>query len=193
MTSCLILGASVGEDRGKIRVSGREHAKAIKAKRPKIKAMALAATGGPAEAFGILVGPGPLPGPVRASLERRERDRFCPFLMAPCPRPYPICSVLEAGRAIPICPHRLLEGQAVFRSLVPSLAGARPTVLRHIHPSGGSEALGWALFPAERPGAWLGVYTLTPLPAAESALAHAAHDLLAHGQLRADGYGMGFD
>lgn len=146
----------------------------------------------PAEVFGVPVSPGPLPKMVLDRLEQRRKDRFCPFLMATCPRPYPICSLAEAGTPVPICPHRLLEGQAIFRSLTSSVSGHRPTLLRHVHPAGGSPILGWVLFDAHHPDLWVGVNTMTPLPAAESALAQVMHDLFQHGRLREEGYSLSF-
>lgn len=155
--------------------------------------MAAPARALPTEVFGLPLNPGRLAGPVRDQLERRRRDRLCPFLMVECPRPYPICSVAEAGQAIPICPHRLLEGQAIFRSLAPYLPGSRPTLLRHVHPLDGPGFLGWLLFDAHHPDEWIGVNTMTPLPAEETALAEALHDLFLHGELRTEGYALSFD
>ncbi len=147
----------------------------------------------PTEAFGLPLNPGPLPKPVRDQLEHRRRDRLCPFLMVDCPRPYPICSVAEADRSIPICPHRLLEGQAIFRSLTTYLPGSHPSLLRHVRPLDGSGALGWLLFDRNHPDEWIGVNTMTPLPAKEAALAEAVHDLFVHGKLRDEGCAPSFD
>jgi len=146
----------------------------------------------PAEAFGVLLSPGPLAKPARDRLERRRKDPFCPFLMTACPRPYPICSVFEGGKAIAICPHRLLEGQEIFRSLAQWLPGYRPTLLRHLHPAEGSGGLGWVLFDQHHPDRWIGVNAVTPVPADEAALAWATHDLFRHGMLRDEGYPLSF-
>jgi len=147
----------------------------------------------PTEVFGVSVNPGPLPEKVSDRLEQRRKDRFCPFLMARCTRPYPICSVAEAGTPVAICPHRLLDGQAIFRSLTSSIPGSRPTLLRHVHPARESPILGWILFDANHPDLWVGVNTMTPLPATDSALAWAMHDLSEHGRLREEGYDVPFD
>ncbi len=147
----------------------------------------------PLEAFGELLNPGPLPHIVLERLEQRRKEWFCPFLMATCPRPYPICSLDEAGTPVAICPHRLLEGQAIFRSLTSSIPGSRPTLLRHVHPARGAPVLGWILFDANHPDLWVGINTMTPLPAEESALAWATHDLFQHGRLREEGYDLSFD
>ncbi len=147
----------------------------------------------PMEAFGVLLKPGPLPNMVLERLEQRRKEWFCPFLMATCPRPYPICSVDEAGTPVAICPHRLLEGQAIFRSLTSSIPGSLPTLLRHVHPSRGAPVLGWVLFGANQPDLWIGINTMTPLPPEESALAWASHDVFEHGRLREEGYDLFFD
>lgn len=147
----------------------------------------------PTEAFGAPLNAGPLPKTIQARLEKRWKDRFCPFLMARCPRPYPICSLSVSGVRIPICPHRVLEDQAIFRSLTSSTPSRRWTLLRHVHPARESPILAWVLFDAYRPDLWVGVNTMTPLPAEESALALATHDLSQHGKLREEGYDLSFD
>ncbi len=147
----------------------------------------------PAEVFGIPLSPGPVPQSLRLQLDRRRRDRFCPFLMSKCTQPYPVCSVLEAGTAVPVCPHRLLEGQAVFRSLTPFLPGPRARVLRNVRPTDGKGFLGWVLFDARHPDQWMGVLTMVPFPSPLEALRWALHDVFRHGRLDPGGYPLSFD
>ncbi len=147
----------------------------------------------PTEVFGLPLGPGPIPKAMLDQLENRQKTRFCPFLMASCPRPYPICTLADGGRPVAICPHRLLEGQEIFRGLTSSLPGSVPTLLRDVHPLDGPGAIGWVLFDANHPDLWIGVNAVTPLPASEAGLAHATHDIFRHGLLRHEGYSLSFD
>ena len=156
--------------------------------------MPLLASSLPTEAFGLPLDLGPVPKAILDRLENRLKTRFCPFLMASCPRPYPICSLsVDGGRPVAICPHRLLEGQEIFRRLTSSLPGSVPTILRDVHPLDGLGALGWVLFDADHPDLWIGVNSVTPLPASEAGLAHATHDLFRHGLVRNEGYSLFFD